>query len=61
MIFREGRVIRGFDVGVRDRLMGPPRPSEEACSFIMIDTIDVVVCSNVCSASVGAFAIYDNR
>jgi hypothetical protein len=36
--------------------MGPPRPPEAACSFSMADTIDAVVCSSVCSASVGALA-----
>jgi hypothetical protein len=37
---------------------GPPSPCDEACSFMMAETVSVTVCSKVWRASEGAFATY---
>jgi len=45
-MFRAGSVIFGLRVVEMVSIVGPPR-EEEACSDIIEDTIEVVVCSNV--------------
>lgn len=55
-MFLVGRVILGLRVDERVSVVGPPRDEEEAWSDIIDETMDVVVCSRVCSASVGALA-----
>lgn len=59
MIFLAGRVTRGLRVVEIVSIVGPPRDKEEACSDIIEETIEAVVCSRVCSASVGALATYE--
>ena len=46
-MFRAGSVMRGLRVAEMVRVVGPPREEEEACSDIIEDTKEVVVCSKV--------------
>lgn len=58
-MLREGSVMSVFNVADSDRLASPPSPCCEAfCSFMIAATSNVVVCSRVCKASVGAFGTY---
>lgn len=48
--------MRGLTVDEIASVVGPPRVDEDACSDMIDETRAVAVCSNVCNASVGAFA-----
>lgn len=55
VIFRDGRFTFGVREAGSDRITGPPVPCNAVASVMIADTIEVVVCSNVCNVSVGAF------